>query len=173
MYLWIAADVSKALCGLRQAARQCNPGLDETAFSLPQHISLKISFPIADELFEQAVEKVTQLLTNQKPATVAFEGLEIHGDILWLRADKSMLALHYALDELLLNEFNVAPHPFDKNFIFHSTLFIGGPAEKLKVVAKQLTNIPKSAEITEFIIGCSPNGLPGSYRVLKNVVCGP
>ncbi len=173
MYLWIAADVSKALQPLRQAAQLHNPGLDETAFSLPQHISLKISFWVDNSQFEQAVDRVTDLLITQEPLIVGFKGLEIYNGILWLRADRSLLPLHHALDKLFFEEFNVVPHPFDKDFIFHSTLFMDGPTDKLQAVAKQLSDFPKCAAITEYIIGCSNDNTPGSYRVIKNVVCGP
>lgn len=169
MYIWIAADVSNALAPLRHAAKLHNPGLNEVAFMLPQHISLKISFPICDHFAEHAIDQISQLLNNQPPITVRFKDLEQNGDILWLRADDALYELHNKLDTLLLNDFNVPQHPFDKEFKFHSTLFINADPAKLRTVIPKLNDYPKSVTVFNYLIGTSSDNSPGSYRVIKNI----
>lgn len=169
MYLWIAADVSEALQPLRMEAQKHNPGLNEVAFMLPQHISLKISFHVPSEICDEVIEQITTLLTNTKPITVTFKGLEQAGDILWLRADDALHNLHNQLDQLLFEHFNIPQHPLDKAFIFHSTLFIDKNQDLLQAISKKLTNYPPAVTIANYIIGISPDGTPGSYRVIKNI----
>lgn len=169
MYLWIAADVSEALQPLRHQAQKHNPGLSEIAFMLPQHISLKISFSISPECCDQVVKQIEELLSREPPITTAFKGLEQTGDILWLRADDALLDLHNRLDQLLLDSFNIPQHSFDKKFIFHSTLFIDKDHNLLQAVSKKLTNYPPSVTIKEYIIGVSHSGMPGSFKVIKNI----
>ena len=174
MYIWIACDVSCELNSIREKCKELNRsiGLDETAFSLPQHISLKISFEVSDEVYDDVIECINDYLRGESPFTVSGPRAELYGSILWLAFDetKTLSRIHNELDELLLKKYQVPLHEFDKSFKFHSTLFIDESPDLLKMhrhIAK--IPMPKELRIDRFIIGSSPSGRAGDYNVVREI----
>ena len=173
MSLWTAADVSLQLADLRKKAQQLNQSfaLDETAFSLPQHISLKISCRLDDAQTERACDEISALFAAQQPMLVHPEAIARHQNILWLTFQESdrLSLIHRQLDELLLQKFNVPQHLFDTCFQFHSTLFMDDRTEELDRMQQKLSDFPLPPVlcIRDYLIGCSENGKPGTYRVIS------
>ena len=91
MYLWTAIDASDALGEIRRRAEAENRdlALNEAAFTLPMHVSLKISFALAEEQAEAAVAEIAAFLGEQPPFPVQVEGLEQQGSLLWIRMQPS------------------------------------------------------------------------------------
>ena len=91
MYIWCALDLDRALCGVRRAAIEYNARLrlPETAFTLPQHLSLCISFEMGDGEWREAAELIERTVACIPPPTLAPIGIERCGDIVWISFDES------------------------------------------------------------------------------------
>ncbi len=175
MHIWIGCLLPEEF---EKALREvCSPlarelGLDTVAFSLPQHISLKISFPFDGDV-QALLDYLTELLKKQ-PAFVVFpKAMERQGNILWIPFVESgqLRHLHNLLDDKLKKDFSVPQHLFDKAFLFHSTLFFGaeGNLEQARQ-ALQSFSMPQQLRISAFVIGVSETGQPGSYRVVRTIM---
>ncbi len=174
MYIWIGCELPEAFeNALRQKCLQENEGLglDTAAFSLPQHISLKISFET--ERAGEVLSFLQDFLAAQPSFSVALERIEQIPGILWLCAARNPVLenLHRALDEALLHRFGIPRHPFDRTFLFHSTLFLDENGEKLAQMARAMADFPLPAhlQIDRFLLGTSPDGKAGTYRVVARV----
>ena len=174
MYIWIACDVSEPLGFVREECIRKNSELclSDVAFSLPQHISLKISFPVEDAIFEDVISAISKYLGEQSGFVLDEPKPELYGTILWLNfsSDSHLLRLHKELEELLLDGFGVPLHEFDKCFKFHSTLFIDTQKELMQMYDFVCgIKMPKCVEVHRFIIGISESGKIGEYRVLREI----
>ena len=174
MYIWIGCRLPehfereiRALC-LKENEEL---GLDTVAFSLPQHISLKISFET--EKYEAVLDELAAFLSAQRPFSVRINDAAQAGNILWLPAEGSEVLrnLHDRLDTLLQDRFDIPQHPFDKAFLFHSTLFIDNRKEKIAKMLALLKNHPVARILTvdTFLLGVSETGKAGSYRVIRQI----
>ena len=81
MYIWIGCRLPQQFEEeIRAACLENNQaiGLDPVAFSLPQHISLKISFETAhaEEILEDLRNQLNILNTNLAKLSVTIEGME-------------------------------------------------------------------------------------------------
>lgn len=174
MFLWIGcklpAEFEKEI---RTFCLEKNEqiGLDTVAFSLPQHISLKISFDTdwADEILED----LSQFAAAQAPFSVHVKGAEQAGNILWMPIEENdrLRRLHEALDIRLESRFGIPQHEFDKCFLFHSTLFMDGDTEKLTKMQAALADYPISRElrVDTFLLGQSETGTPGTCRIVREI----
>ena len=174
MYIWTAADVSRQLAFVRERATELNRelNLSEVAFSLPQHISLKISFEVDDSVADEVISVLEDYLSSQTAFTVGEAKVEIFGSILWLSfpENECLKRLHRELDELLLSRFGVPLHEYDKCFKFHSTLFIDGGNSLGKMCSElERLTLPSEIETDSFLIGISKSGKAGEYRVIKEI----
>ena len=177
MYIWVAADVDGQLGTIREKIEKiCSNGnMANSALTLPLHISLKISCEIEDALFLGAVDKISEYFSTLSPFTIRTGKAEINGNILWIKiADSDKLCrIHEDLDNLFESGYGIARHPFDREFIFHTTLFYGEGAGS-GIVGEAIKNerLPEVLLIDKFIIGCSESGKAGEYRVIKEIsVC--
>ena len=174
MYLWIGCKLPedfqqeiRAHCGRLNE----KIGLDTAAFFLPQHISLKISFPT--DRAEEILADLEAYLIRQAPFTVQITGLQQMGSILWLctAENETLTRLHRELDERLESRFKIAQHEFDKAFQFHSTLFLDADAERIRQMHRALRDYPfaRTLPVDTFLLGLSETGKPGTYRVVKQI----
>ena len=174
MFLWIGcklpAEFEKEI---RTFCLEKNEqiGLDTVAFSLPQHISLKISFDT--DRAEGILEDLRQFAATQAPFFVQLLAAEQAGNILWLpvKENEHLRQLHNALDARLESRFGIPQHRFDKCFLFHSTLFMDGNLEKLTKMQSALSGypLPDTLRIDTFLLGISETGKPGTYRVVREI----
>ena len=174
MYIWIGCrlpvDFENELRSHCLAANR-QIGLDTTAFSLPQHISLKISFQATD--YEPVLAELTSFLSARQAFSVRLDSPAQMGPILWLPAaeNTTLRWLHEQLDDLLERRFGIPQHEFDKAFLFHSTLFIDERTEKIARMGNAMADFPLPRELTidTFLLGLSPDGTNGSYRVVQEI----
>ena len=174
MYIWIGCKLPESFeREIRSLCLKQNEelGLDTAAFTLPQHISLKISFEA--EKHEAILEELSAFLSTQRPFAVRIGDPAQHGNILWLPAEenKTLRQLHDRLDKLLADHFGIPQHEFDKAFLFHSTLFIDNNTEKIAKILDTLIPCPIARELTvdTFLLGLSETGKAGSYRVVRQI----
>ena len=174
MYIWIGCKLPVAFeQEIRQRCLELNKkiGLDTAAFALPQHISLKISFSVEEP--EAVLQFLQAFLARQQAFTVTVRAPEQMSNILWLPVtDQPMLSqLHQQLDDLLTMHFGIPQHPFDKNFLFHSTLFMDPDSEKTAQMAALLQDdrFPRKLVVDTFLLGISESGAAGTYRVVREI----
>ena len=174
MFVWIGCKLPETfetelrrLCLIRNE----HIGLDTTAFSLPQHISLKISFET--DRPEETLTFLEHYLSSQQPFSVTLHAPEQMGNILWMPVEENskLQQLHALLDDQLQKRFGIPQHEFDKRFQFHSTLFIDSDADKLATMTQALAGCVKTQEmkIDRFLLGLSETGKAGSYRVVREI----
>ncbi len=174
MYIWVSCRLPEGFEKSLRAkclAENEKIGLDTTAFSLPQHISLKISFET--DRAEEALSWLRTYLSRQRAFCVCLKGAEQVSGVLWLAAEENaeLERLHRELDALLLEYFGVPQHPLDKCFCFHSSLFLDADTQRLCRMKQALCDLalPNSLWINSFLLGTSPDGSPGSYRVVAEI----
>lgn len=174
MYIWIGCRLPAEFeRTLRSRCLELNRdiGLDTVAFSLPQHISLKISFE-AGAAAPDILDAVEALLRDEKPFYVNPYAIETAGNILWLtfQENDTLRKLHHLLDRTLEHNFGIPQHPFDKDFLFHSTLFLGEP-ERLARMQAGLSGfaLPPELVVDTFLLGLSETGEAGSFRVVRQI----
>ena len=174
MYIWIGCRLPEEFENALRA--RCVPlgqelGLDLAGFSLPQHISLKISFE-AGERYGEILDYLERMLKKEKGFYVNLSGIERMGNILWLafRENGTLRRLHNMLDVELNNCFGILQHLFDKAFAFHSTLFLG-EGEQLDIARLALADLqlPEVLPIDTFLLGVSETGTSGSYQVVRKI----
>ena len=175
MYLWTAINVDDQLADLRRqseaAARAL--GLPDAPFTLPLHVSLRISFPADDAAAPAILEDIRAYYRTLRPFAMQVSGVEDTGDIVWLRMKESekLSAIHAHLCDTLAARYGVPPHPFDARFIFHATLLMTNAPGQSARGFEMLKNkpVPATLRADRFIIGASPSGAIGSYHVLEEI----
>ena len=126
MYIWIGCKLPVAFeQEIRQRCLALNRklGLDTAAFSLPQHVSLKISFSAEEP--EAILQFLQEFLAGQQAFGVTVQTPEQMGNILWLPiTDQPMLPrLHQQLDDLLTRHFGIPQHPFELSCVCPAALY--------------------------------------------------
>ena len=175
MYIWVGVDVEEQLQSMKILAKAVEEaiGFTHSNFTLPMHVSLKMSFFVADERFEEAVEALAEFFNGLSPFSAPVEGVEQLDGIVWirLRENAALNAVHDGLNNLMRERFGVGLHAYDEDYKFHVTLFMDEEQTKLKNAYKSVVNapLPPSFSLNRFVIGCSPNGKLGSYQVYKRV----
>ena len=91
MYIWVGIKVEDQLKMVKAQAQRIENeiGFDHSNFTLPLHISLKISFPIEDAKYEIYAEEIRKIYRNTKPFEIKVRGLELENHIAWIRMEKS------------------------------------------------------------------------------------
>ena len=174
MYIWVGCQLPQEFENrLRQLCRKENAdlGLVETAFHLPQHISLKISFD-AGSNWQSVLDWLKGWCKNQQPFYVDLKSPEQVPGVLWIPAaeNETLRELHQNLDGQLEKLFGIGQHPFDVNFRFHTTLFQDAD-EKLTAMYARLKDLtfPESLQVNTFLLGISEDNSPGSHRIVEEI----
>lgn len=174
MYIWVGCKLPedferkiRALC----LEQNKTLGLNTAAFSLPQHVSLKISFQ--SERYKEILDYLETFLSDQSPFSVRIKAAAQEGNILWLPVaeNETLRRLHDQLDAELERHFSIPQHPFDKCFLFHSTLFMDDDTSKLSQMCRQLKKLPieQDLQVDTFLLGLSENNMPGEYRIVRQI----
>ena len=173
MFLWIGCKLPESFSS-ELRAHCCRAEhfqqLDTSGFTLPQHVSLKISFET--DRPDEIIHYISQLLSGQQPFHIRPLSVSREGNILWIsfEPDTPLKDLHALLDQKLLQNFGIPQHSFDRNFLFHSTVFMGAPEllEQTKLHFDRFP-LPEHLPIDTFLIGISETGKSGTYRVIRNI----
>ena len=173
MYIWIGAKLPTDFESWLRSI--CIPvgqklQLDMIGFSLPQHISLKISFPTDQP--QAVLEFLKERLKKERVFYVNPRSPEREGNILWMpfRKNVPLRHLHQMLDRELKEKFGIEQHPFDLDFRFHSTLFFGEESALTRVAeAFRQLGLPGILRIDTLLLGVSDTGKSGSYRVVAEI----
>lgn len=176
MYIWAGCALPERFSQpLRHTCNTLNRdiGLDTVAFSLPQHISLKISFQASEEQAPHILDFLEDLLRREAPFSVTARNPEHLGNILWLNIEENaqLRQLHDTLDAQLEARFSVPQHEFDKCFRFHSTLFLDEHTQKMQTMYTRLQSLPlpQTLHIDTFLLGISDDGKPGTCQIVREI----
>lgn len=174
MYIWTGCCLPEAFAEpLRRQVEAANRDLqqDLSGFTLPQHISLKISFEGGDATAE-ILDAIEGVLRQEKEFYVNPIAIEQKYNCLWVafQAQEQLTRLHETLDSMLESRFGIPRHLYDQYFQFHSTLCLGQP-EKLLQLLQRLgeVELPETLKVDTFAMGVSESGKSGTYRVARTV----
>ena len=176
MYIWIGIDVDKQLQELKEKAKSIETkiGFERSNFTLPYHISLKISFEIDDCNLGQIVNDISDIYSEIEPFYIDVKEIEHHNTIVWIMMlkNRSLYRLHDRLNNFLLEKYNIPLHEYDTDYKFHTTLFMDDNSNKVSDAYEEIKDcrIPKRLLANKFVIGTSPNGEFGTYKVIKEII---
>ena len=172
MYLWIAVDLEDQLQEVREELIRVERLIcsNDPALTLPLHTSLKISFEVDDKCANEVRSSVRQYLSALQSFQIAPERVESTGKLTWIRMKESreLSQIHGALDLIVERKFGVPQHVFDRDFIFHTTLFAATEPQKLERILN-LPKLPELLTVRSFIIGSSRSGEAGTYSVDETI----
>ena len=175
MYIWLGINVDGQLADLRDRAEKIERelGVKNSCYTLPMHISLKISFPMKEELFDSVVKDVEKIYSSHRSFDINVKGIENENVIVWIRMEEceTLNAIHDELNELLLRKYGVPLHEYDMDYKFHTTLFMDSDTDKMNAAYGKIKNepVPSVLHADRFIIGTSRSGALGTYSVYKEI----
>lgn len=175
MFIWIAINVNSQLLPLRAKVKAIEKEIafQDSDLTLPLHVSLKIPTAVPDECFENVVDDISSLFQKETPFVMETERLELHETIAWLKVKENprLQELHSRIDQLLLDKYQIPRHDYDKDFIFHVTLFLDHEEAKVKEAFLRMleTPFPETLKAHSFVIGSSTTGAMGTYNVIKEI----
>ena len=175
MYIWIGINVDSQLCDVKKQALEIDRRLNfkNSCFTLPLHISLKISLPVDDSKIQSVTGDIVEYYQSLKPFQIAIKGLEKDKNILWIRMvnNGDIDRIHDDLNEMLLERYSIGLHEYDLDYKFHTTLFMDGDEDKISKAYEYIKGValPPSLTIDSFLIGTSKSGALGTYSVFKEI----
>ena len=176
MYIWIAVNVDEQVREIRNKAESYinERELSSPTFTLPFHISLKISFYIQDDKFKNVVSDLRGYFKSLKPFTILTKGIEQSGTIVWItmQDNTDLTCIHKNLDDMLYEKHGIEQHQFDKSFLFHTSVCIMNNEDQTRLAfdATKDINVPKALKAESFIISCSESGKAGTFKVIEEIV---
>ena len=106
MYIWIGIDVDDQLTDMKSAAKTTEDriGFTHSNFTLPLHISLKISFPVPEDQVASVFRDLTEVFASIPSFSIPVKGIELDEVIVWIRMEENPIlnALHDQLNALML-----------------------------------------------------------------------
>lgn len=175
MYLWFAIDVNRYYEYLKERVKEIEDIVkyDNTNLSLPYHISLKISFEVDDSIKNDVIQTAEEFYKTLKPFNISVKCIEKYGIICWIRYlnNDYLESISRNLNSLLKEKYDIELHPYDKDFIFHTTLFMDNDVSKIEKSYEMIKDVklPTNLLTDRYIIGYSLTGKVGSYKVLKEI----
>ncbi len=178
MYLWVGAVFdSEAENEIRNMANKLNENysLSTVAFSLPQHISLKISFECDNYI--KVIDYIKAKLTSFSSFDVEINDVsKIDGSLIWLEVceNETLRKIHNLLNESLSDVFAIPLKSFDgEGFKFHSTLFFDSRVsvahQKLIDEFKNQFSLPKKYIINEIKFAIAPTVAAGKFKIIDSL----
>ena len=178
MYIWTGIDMDDQLAGIREQVRQLEreQGVTNSNLTLPFHISLKMSFEMDEARAAEVADTLEAYYRKLRPFEIPVSGVEYHTTIAWIRMKENEMLnrIHNGLNDLLAERFGVGLHEYDRDFLFHTTLCMDEEADLVRRFYEALRDepLPAALKAEHFLIGASPSGALGTYRVVRRVVAG-
>lgn len=175
MYIWTGINVDSQLADLKSQVKAVEEsiGFDNSNFTLPFHISLKISFEVDGGIYLDVVNTIIEYYKTLTPFDIAVSGIEIENIIVWIRMKESEITnkIHDDLDRILMEKYGVPRHEYDLDYKFHTTLFMDSDEEKIFSAYREIKDIkiPSTLHVDSFLIGASETGALGTYKVTHNI----
>ena len=175
MFIWVGADVDCQIAEIKSATyiAEKEIGFKNSNFTLPFHISLKISFPVSDDVAQNVIYDVENIYRAITRFEIEIDKIECHENICWIRYKQNDVidSIHDKLNSMLLEKYGVGLHEYDCDYKFHTTLFMDDDSSKVKKAYDIVKNVyvPSSICINKLVIGASDSGGLGTYKVVREV----
>ena len=175
MIVWVGIDMDSQYGLVKEVTKAVEKevGVDHSNFTLPMHVSLKISFNVEERDFQAVEDVITAIYDRTEPFEIAVKGIELHENICWIRMKENprLNALSEELNYTLRDKFGVPLHEYDLDFKFHTTLFMDDDAEKVAKAYEKVKDIPVPDKLMarRFVIGTSESGDLGTYKIYKTI----
>ena len=174
MFVWIGLSLENELFNLTQKIiKYSNDNNIITPLKdLPIHVSLRMSFEIEKKDFNNIEGELTQFSSSLSPFKINFKYIEANNNIIWIKCEETneLLKAHDTVCNILKDKFNVPLHAFDKEFVFHSTLFMDDPCKIQSHIDNiNKINLPDCVISNTVLIGTSESGEPGTYKIYKTI----
>ena len=175
MYIWVGVEVESQIAEIKKFAFEIEKkiGFENSNFTLPMHISLKISFPVPDAVAENVMKDIEKLYHSVTPFEIAVDKIECYENISWIRYKQNdkIDEIHDRLNAMLFEKYGVGLHEYDCDYKFHTTLFMENNEEKIRSAYETVKNVylPEKISVNKLLIGVSKSGKLGSYRVVREV----
>lgn len=175
-YMWVGLELPKHYeTKVRREAINLNvdKSINEVAFLLPQHISLRISFQT--DMFEELIFDLVQYFEKEQSFFVEHLRVDTHQGIVWSVFKHSTILekFHSYLIEFPFKKYDIKPHEIDLSFSFHSTIFYDPlkGRDELQAIGDTLNNVIQNEKlrIKKVLIGLSNTGKPGSFKIVKRI----
>ena len=175
MYIWVGVEVESQIAEIKKFAFEIEKkiGFENSNFTLPMHISLKISFSVPDAVAENVMKDIEKLYHSVTPFEIAVDKIECYENISWIRYKQNdkIDEIHDRLNAMLFEKYGVGLHEYDCDYKFHTTLFMENNEEKIRSAYETVKNVylPEKISVNKLLIGVSESGKLGSYRVFREV----
>ena len=175
MDVWVGIDMDSQYGSVKEVTKSVEKevGVENSNFTLPMHVSLKISFWVEERDFRAVEDVITAIYDRTEPFEIAVKGIELHDNICWIRMEESprLNALSEELNYTLRDRFGVPLHEYDLDFKFHTTLFMDDDVEKVAKAYEKVKDIsvPNKLMASRFVIGTSESGDLGTYKIYKTI----
>jgi 2'-5' RNA ligase len=175
MLVWVGIDLDSQYSLVKEVTKAVEEevGIENSNFTLPMHVSLKISFSVGEKDFQSAEDSITAIYNGTEPFEIAVKGIELHDNICWIRMEESpcLNALSEELNYTLRDKFGVPLHEYDLDFKFHTTLFMDDDTEKVAKAYEKVKDVPVPDKLIarRFVIGTSESGMLGTYKIYKTI----
>lgn len=89
-----------------------------------------------------------------------------------MKRNKNLDTIHDYLNDFLKQKYDIPLHEYDQDYKYHTTLFMNEDESKVFAVYKKIaeTSIPAKIKANRILIGESPNGALGTYRVTHTLI---
>ncbi|MBO7304951.1 MAG: 2'-5' RNA ligase family protein [Clostridia bacterium] len=175
MYIWIGINVDDQLAGIKTRVKKIENsiGFEHSVFTLPFHVSLKISFSVSDDIAENIISDIINIYKDTAPFSLSVRGIEYEGNICWIRMveNEEIMALSTKLNLFLKEKYGIPLHEYDLDFKFHTTLFMSDDGERVKKAYLSVKDapLPHVLSVNRFLIGVSESGALGTYKVAHEI----
>ena len=173
MFVWIGIDVDSQYGEIKDLAKNIDREMNfkHSCFTLPMHISLKISFKIAENEYEDIKNTIFSVFEGQKPFEIPVKAIEDEGNICWIRMQENdcLNELSAQINQILKKKHNISLHEYDLDFKFHTSLFLDDDCDKVHMAFERIktAQLPKTLIAKRFVIGTSESGKLGTYKVVE------
>ena len=175
MFIWVGIDVDSQLKEIKERAKVIENELifKHSNFTLPLHISLKISFEVEENIFQDVIEDIREVYNQTAPFEIKTKAIIHENNIAWIRMEENptLMELSRKINNQMLTKYNVPLHEYDLDGKFHTTLFMDEDCQKVKQAYTKIQPIQVPAQLTaeRFLIGISASGRLGTYSVYKAI----
>ena len=176
MYIWVGINVDRQILSLKEKVRATENklGFQNSNFTLPFHISLKISFLIDDCDFDHIIEDIRNIYKSTAPFEIEVKGIEWENNIAWIRMKENsdLTSLSQRINQMLLEKYRIPLHEYDLDFKFHTTLFMDDDREKVRIAFDEVKAcpLPDKLIVNRLLIGGSPAGKLGTFNIIEETI---
>ncbi len=176
MYIWIGINVDGQMPSLKEKALLADRelGFKNSCFTLPQHISLKISFDVAPQKVDNVIADILSYYEKIEPFYIKPDKIQNCQNICWIlhRSCPEIERISLDLNNMLQARYGVPLHEYDLDFLFHTSLFMDDDFTKVAAAYERVkdTPLPEKLKANRFVIGASESGALGTFKIIHEVV---